>query len=46
METERPPLISEVVPVYEEAANLRAFLSSVTTELDKDWLPLRIDHRR
>lgn len=35
METERPPLISVVVPVYEEAANLRAFLSSVTTELTK-----------
>jgi polyisoprenyl-phosphate glycosyltransferase len=35
METERPPLISLVVPLYKEAANLRAFLSSVTSELDK-----------
>jgi len=35
MEPERPPLISLVVPLYKEAANLRAFLSSVTSELDK-----------
>jgi glycosyltransferase involved in cell wall biosynthesis len=35
METERPPLISLVVPLYREAANLRAFLSGVTTELGK-----------
>jgi polyisoprenyl-phosphate glycosyltransferase len=33
METERPPLISLVVPVYKEAALLRAFLTSVTSEL-------------
>ena len=35
METERPPLISLVVPLYKEAANLRAFLSSVTSEMEK-----------
>ena len=35
MENERPPFISLVVPVYKEAANLRAFLSSVTAELGK-----------
>jgi len=35
METERPLLISVVVPLYKEAANLRAFLSSVTNELGK-----------
>src|SRR5256885_9802129 len=35
METERPPLISLVVPLYKEAAYLRAFLSSVTAELEK-----------
>lgn len=33
METERQPLISVVVPLYKEAANLRPFLSSVTSEL-------------
>jgi polyisoprenyl-phosphate glycosyltransferase len=35
METERLPLISVVVPLYKEAANLRSFLSSVTSELAK-----------
>jgi len=35
MENERPPLISLVVPLYKEAAYLRAFLSSVTAELGK-----------
>src|SRR5438067_12387344 len=35
METERPPLISLVVPLHKEAVNLRAFLSSVTSELGK-----------
>src|SRR5256714_4617683 len=35
MENERPPLISLVVPLYKEAAYLRAFLSSVTAALDK-----------
>ena len=35
METERPPLISLVVPLYKEAVNLRGFLSSVTSELGK-----------
>lgn len=35
METERPPLISLVVPVYKEAAYLRAFLAGVTSELAK-----------
>jgi glycosyltransferase involved in cell wall biosynthesis len=33
METERPPLISLVVPLYKEAANLRAFLATITNEL-------------
>lgn len=33
METETPPLISVVVPVYKEAANLRAFLSDVARQL-------------
>jgi glycosyltransferase involved in cell wall biosynthesis len=35
METEPTPLISVVVPLYKEADNLRAFLASVATELDK-----------
>lgn len=35
METERPPLISLVVPVYKEAALLPAFLAGVTSELAK-----------
>jgi polyisoprenyl-phosphate glycosyltransferase len=38
MDTERPPLISLVVPLYKEAANLRAFLSEVTGELTKTGL--------
>ena len=33
METERQPLISVVIPLYKEAANLRPFLASVTSEL-------------
>jgi polyisoprenyl-phosphate glycosyltransferase len=33
METERPPLISVVVPLYKEAVNLRSFLAAVTGEL-------------
>ena len=33
METESQPLISIVVPLYKEAANLRGFLSEVTREL-------------
>jgi glycosyltransferase involved in cell wall biosynthesis len=33
MENERPPLISVVVPLHREAATLRGFLESVTTEL-------------
>src|SRR5947209_7227292 len=33
METQPPPLVSVVVPVYKEAINLRAFLARVTTEL-------------
>jgi polyisoprenyl-phosphate glycosyltransferase len=33
METEHPPLISLVVPLYKEAVNLRAFLANVTNEL-------------
>ena len=33
MDSERPPFISVVVPVYKEAANLRPFLSSATAEL-------------
>jgi glycosyltransferase involved in cell wall biosynthesis len=33
METEHPPLISLVVPLYKEAVNLRAFLATVTKEL-------------
>src|SRR3979411_388534 len=35
METERPTLISLVVPLYKEAANLRAFLATVTSELTR-----------
>src|SRR3954468_24804929 len=35
MENERPPLISLVVPVYNEGAYLPAFLSSLTNELAK-----------
>jgi len=35
MESERSPLISVVVPLYKEAANLRAFLSEVAGELTK-----------
>jgi glycosyltransferase involved in cell wall biosynthesis len=35
METERSPLISLVVPLYKEAANLRPFLSDVMSELAK-----------
>ena len=35
MENAPPPLISLVVPLYKEAAYLRAFLSNVTTELGK-----------
>src|SRR3954451_1635047 len=35
METERSPLISVVVPLYQEASNLQPFLSSVTSELAK-----------
>ena len=38
METERPPIISVVAPLYKEAANLRAFLSEVTSELTKTGL--------
>lgn len=33
MESERLPLISVVVPVYKEAANLRSFISTVAAEL-------------
>ena len=33
MENERPPLISVVVPLHREAATLRSFLESVTSEL-------------
>jgi glycosyltransferase involved in cell wall biosynthesis len=35
MEIASSPLISVIVPVYKEAANLRAFLSEVTGELTK-----------
>ena len=35
MENEPPPLISVVVPLYKEAAYLRAFLVTLTGELDK-----------
>jgi len=35
MENESAPLISLVVPLYKEAAYLRAFLSNATAELDK-----------
>jgi glycosyltransferase involved in cell wall biosynthesis len=35
METERPPLISIVVPLYKEAVNLRVFLAEVTSELSR-----------
>jgi glycosyltransferase involved in cell wall biosynthesis len=35
METERPPLISVVVPLYKEAVNLPSFLSAITSELSK-----------
>jgi glycosyltransferase involved in cell wall biosynthesis len=38
METERTPLISIVVPLYKEAAHLRAFLDNVTSELAKTGL--------
>ena len=33
METQPPPLVSVVVPLYKEATNLRAFLARVTSEL-------------
>jgi glycosyltransferase involved in cell wall biosynthesis len=33
METDRPPLISVVVPLYKEAATLRLFLARITSEL-------------
>src|SRR2546423_8281182 len=38
MENERPPLISLVVPLFKEAAYLRAFLSSAIAELGKTGL--------
>jgi glycosyltransferase involved in cell wall biosynthesis len=35
MDQEKSPLISIVIPLYKEAANLRPFLSAVTTALDR-----------
>src|SRR3954467_9625918 len=34
MESEHPPLISVIIPVYNEAAGIRALLTSVSAELD------------
>jgi polyisoprenyl-phosphate glycosyltransferase len=42
MDTLRSPLISVVVPVYNEAANLRTFLSEVTIWLGKTGFPFEL----
>src|SRR3954471_19656425 len=34
MESEHPPLISVIIPVYNEAVGIRALLTSVSAELD------------
>ena len=42
MDHVKSPLISVVIPLYKEAANLRALLSGVTTALAKTGSPFEL----